>query len=69
MPEARKFERVVTVAKSYNEFIDQIESFLSLDTKRRQALRDEAVALSKDHSWENRFLRAEQVLAEALSCE
>ena len=69
MPEARKFERVVQAGETYEQFINNIEKFLTMTPDKKTDIQNEAVTLSKEHSWENRFLRAEQVLQEALRCE
>lgn len=66
MPEARKFESVVKVARTYREYITHIEHLLGLDSSAKKSLQSEAVTISQQHSWEHRFLQAESVLKETL---
>ncbi|HKY22401.1 MAG TPA: glycosyltransferase [Vicinamibacterales bacterium] len=62
MPEARKFEDVVGIGETHAEILQRLEEALRPEAKSPEAVaRRLAVALP--HSWDQRFARAEQVLA------
>ncbi|KAA3632189.1 MAG: glycosyltransferase family 1 protein [Calditrichaeota bacterium] len=67
MPEVRKFEGIVKVAENYNEFIDAVDEFLSMDKQSLDNIKAKSVEISTLHSWENRFKKVETVLQEVLS--
>lgn len=61
MPEARKFDGLVRVAASCDEFVAHIEEILAWDKDTRSSYLSAAVEESKRHSWENRFLEVERI--------
>lgn len=64
MPEVMRFSPHVRIAKSQDQFIEEIEDILSLSTDERQQLGRELMSLVKDDNWENRFNRTRQIMAE-----
>lgn len=62
MPEASKFDGIVKIAHDYDQFISHCLSILELKQSELHLLKREAVRISSDHSWENRFKSAESVL-------
>ncbi|MCK4573789.1 MAG: glycosyltransferase [candidate division Zixibacteria bacterium] len=66
MPEARKFERIVAVATSYEQYVAEIDRILARDAQTRTNYQLMALEESRQHSWENRFLQVEKIAMEAL---
>lgn len=66
MPEAARFETLVTVAFSYESFVSAVDQILARPEQDRQRLRKLAMDESQNHSWENRFLQVERIAAEVL---
>lgn len=66
MPEARKFESVVKVAKDYNEYIMFLDELLNTNADKFNNIKQKAINISQSHSWENRFKQVETVLQEVL---
>jgi hypothetical protein len=61
MPEARRFEPVVAIGRTYDEILARLEeAVVRPDIAAQAAARMAAVA---DHSWEHRFRELERVLA------
>jgi len=66
MPEARKFDKIVTVASNYEMFVLAVEEILIRDAGSREELKKQALAESQKHSWEKRFREVEKIAMEVL---
>jgi glycosyltransferase involved in cell wall biosynthesis len=65
MPEARKFETVVRIAREYPEFLEQcIQAIKNLPEP--QSVIESRLASVSDHSWKNRFARVNEVVSAAI---
>jgi glycosyltransferase involved in cell wall biosynthesis len=62
MPEARKFSSIITIARSYEEFLTGLDSSFKENGKYAK----ERIAESEKHSWDNRFQRVQFIVEEAL---
>jgi glycosyltransferase involved in cell wall biosynthesis len=61
MPEARQFPGLISVAKSYDDFVFMVEQVLGLTIKARQDCSILCRTEAKKHSWESRFLEVEKI--------
>jgi glycosyltransferase involved in cell wall biosynthesis len=62
MPEARKFDGLVRIARSTEEFVLHIESALQED----KSLIRERIKESEKHSWDERFRQVESIVEKTL---
>ena len=66
MPEVRKFEHIVKVATNYDEYVQGLETFLNMKSSELDKVKGASVEISKQHTWEARFIQAESILEEIL---
>jgi len=67
MPEARRFAGLISVANSYQEFLEKVEIILSWDQEQRDNYLVEADKEARFHSWESRFVQVDKIASEAIS--
>jgi glycosyltransferase involved in cell wall biosynthesis len=65
MPEVRKFDGLVRIAKSAGEFVSHIESALQED----KSLVMERIKESEKHSWDERFRQVESIVEKTMFSE
>jgi glycosyltransferase involved in cell wall biosynthesis len=66
MPEARQFHKLVNIAGTHDEFIENIERIICWDLEKRAEHSQAASVEAQKHTWEKRFLDVEKVVQEAL---
>jgi glycosyltransferase involved in cell wall biosynthesis len=64
MPEAEKFENLVEIADSYEQFAAKIRMLVSKDEKWKRNLADRSWKESQNHTWDKRFEQTVKVLEE-----
>jgi glycosyltransferase involved in cell wall biosynthesis len=64
MPEAEKFEGLVEIADSYEQFATKIRMLVSKDEKWKRNLADRSWKESQNHTWDKRFEQTVKVLEE-----
>jgi glycosyltransferase involved in cell wall biosynthesis len=64
MPEAEKFEGLVEIADSYEQFASRIHMLVSKDEKWKRNLADRSWKESQNHTWDKRFEQTVKVLEE-----
>jgi len=66
MPEARKFEAQVRIARDYSEFLEHCAQAIN-NLPEPQSVIDSRRASVSEHSWKNRFARVNEVISAAIS--
>jgi len=66
MPEARKFEAQVRIARDYTEFLEHCAQAINNLPESRSTVESRLASVS-EHSWKNRFARVNEVVSAAIS--
>ena len=67
MPEARRFDGLVAIARSYEQYLETLDDILGWSQEQKDLHRQSARRAAAGHSWESRFVQVDKIAQGALS--